>query len=82
MEVVAVYAITIADQVLRSFVERKGLNHLLCGPCRGWMHRDIKVNDLAPIVPEHDETVEHPKGDRVNGEEVDRGNVLCMVIQE
>ena len=82
MEVVAVYAITIADYVLRSFVEREGIDDLLSCPCRGWMHSDMKVNDPAPIVPEHDETVEHPKGDRVNGEEVDRGDVRHVVFQE
>ena len=82
MEVVAVYAIMITDQILRSIVEREGIDDLLCCPCRGWMRRDINVNDPAPIVPEHDEAVEHSEADRVNGEEVDRGDVLYMVLQE
>ena len=82
MEVVAVYAITIADQVLRSFVEREGIDDLLCCPCRGWMHSDIKVNDPTPIVSKYNEAVKDSEVNRWNSEEIDRGDVLCMVIQE
>ena len=73
---VTVYAITITDQVLRSFVEREGIDDLLCGPCRGWMHSDIKVNDPTPIVSKYDEAVEDSESDCWDGEEVDRGDVL------
>ena len=82
LEVFAVYAITITNQVFRRIVEGKGFNDLLCGPSRRRICGDVEVNQLAPIVPEHDEAVEHSEVDRVNVEEIDRGDVLHVVLQE
>ena len=82
MKVLAVYAITITDQVFRSFVERERLDDLLCSPCRRRMCGDVEVNQFAPIESKHDEAVEHSEVDRGDGEEVDRGDVLHVVFQE
>lgn len=82
LEAVAVDAIAITDQMLRSLVEGEGLDDLLCGPCRGRMGGDIEVDEPASVMSEHDEAVEHAERNRVNGEEVDRGDVFDVILQE
>ena len=82
LEVESIDAITISDQVLRSVVKGEGFDDLLSGPCRGRMCGDVEVNHLAPIVSEHDEAVEDSESDCWDGEEIDRGDVLRVVLQE
>ena len=82
LEVFAVYAITITNQVFRRIVEGEGFNDLLCGPSRLRMCGNVEVNQFAPIESKHDEAVEHSEVDRGDGEEVDRGDVLHVVLQE
>ena len=46
---IAIDFIPVAKQVLRRGVPRKGLNDLLCRPCRGRMYRYCEVNDPTAI---------------------------------
>jgi len=82
LEAVAVGTIAITDQILRCLVEGEGLDDLLCGPCRGRMGGDSEVDEPASVMSEHDEAVEHAERNRVNGEEVDRGDVFDVILQE
>ena len=68
--------------MLRGLVEGEGLDDLLCGPCCGRMGGDIEVDEPASVMSEHDEAVEHAERNRVNGEEVDRGDVFDVILQE
>ena len=55
---------------------------LLRGPRRGRMRRDIQVDDAASVVREHHEHKQHTEGGRGNREEVDRGELRCVIGAE
>lgn len=82
LEELSVDAIAITDEESRCCVIRKRLDDLLCGPCCSRMSGDIEVNELASIMSEHDEAVKYSEADGVNGEEIDRGDFLEVVVDE
>ena len=42
----------------------------------------VEVNDLPPIVPEHDENVQHAKRDGRNSKEVAGSDVRNVIVEE
>src|SRR5215472_3140153 len=61
---------------------RKRLHHLLpCPTCRRVL-RHVEVKDSAAMMSQHHKHEQHPKADRRHGEEVDRDEILDMVVQE
>lgn len=48
---IAVDSVTITNQELRRFIERKRLDNLLCGPLRCWIRRDVEVDKPTSVNP-------------------------------
>jgi hypothetical protein len=71
-ELLPVDPITISQQIFPCGVERKGFEHLLRGPFRRRMSRDVEVDNASSIMRENDKHEKNFKPYRVDGEEVDR----------
>jgi hypothetical protein len=67
---VAEDAITVAPQITRGAVSRKGLLQLLCGPLGRGMGRDAEVQNAPPVVCQHQKDVQDLKADRGHGKGV------------
>ena len=78
----SVYAIAIAEQETRRCLPRERFGDLLGGPVRGRVLGDVEVDDAAPVVGEHDEDEQDLEGDCGDHEEVDRHEVLHVVLEE
>ena len=46
------------------------------------IRRDVEVNDLSPIVPEHDEDVEYAKRSRRHGKEITGSDIGSVIVEE
>ena len=79
---VPVDVVTIAQEIGGRGVVREGVHDLLGGPVGGWMLRHVEVDDAAAMVGEHDEDEEHPQAGRGHREEVERDEILDMVVEE
>ena len=78
-EVVAIDAVAVAQKKTWGFFVRKGVDDLLGGPFGVGMAGHVEVDDLSPVMTEHDEDVQDAESDRRNGEEIagsDVGNVI------
>src|SRR5262245_28624845 len=81
-KVIPIYLIPVSQQVTWRLILGNRLHHLLpCPPCRRVL-RHVEVNDAAAVMSQHDRYEQHPKADRRHGEEVDRDEILDMVVQE
>jgi hypothetical protein len=80
--ILAIDSISIPEYILRDSVIRKGLKKLLRGPFCVGMRRDVEVNDAAVLMRENEEDVENAEGDCRDGEEIDRGKLLGVVLQK
>ncbi len=78
----AIDSISIPEYILGNSVIRKGLKKLLRGPFCVGMKRDVEVNDAAVLMRENEEDVENAEGDCRDGEEIDRGKLLGVVLQK
>ena len=67
LEIVTVDAVAIADEKTWSFFVRKRIDDLLGGPCGVGIGGHVEVNDLSPIVTEHDEYIQDAESDGRNG---------------
>lgn len=67
----AVYIVTVTQQEPGSGVEGKRLEYLLCRALDGRVLGDVEVDNLAPLMPEHQEHLQFTKGGCGDGEEVD-----------
>ena len=74
--------IAVTHHVLWRRVPRESLDHLLRGPLGSRVLGNIEVNNLAALVPQHEEDVEDPKRCGGHGEEIDRSKLRDMVIEE
>src|SRR5262245_27565322 len=74
--------ISIAQQISRCRIERKGFEHLLGGPFSRRMRRDVEVDNPASIVSENDKNKQNFKPNRVDGKEVDGSELRNMIIEE
>jgi hypothetical protein len=63
---------TVEDQVAWNRVPWKGLPQFLDNPCAGRVFGDAAAQDAAPIMRDHEEAVQHTKGQRRHGKEVHR----------
>ena len=64
LEVFAVDAVAIANEKTWCFLVREGVDDLLGGPFGVGIRGNIEMNDLPPIVTEHDEDVQDTEGQR------------------
>ena len=78
-EVVTIGTVAISQKKTRGFFVRKGVDDLLGGPFGVGMAGHIEVDDLSPVMAEHDEYVQNAEGDRRNGEKI-AGNDVGSVI--
>ncbi len=60
-ELTPIDTIAIPDQVFRCRVERKRLNGLLTTPMRCWACGDIEMDNLAPMMRQDHQDVQHPE---------------------
>src|SRR5262249_48595983 len=81
-ELLAVDSISIAQQISRRGIKRKGFEHLLCRPFRRWMSCDVEVRDASSIVCEHNKNEEDLEPNGVDGEEVDGRELRNMILEE
>ena len=77
-----VYVFPVTEQVTGSGDEGKCVDYLLCCPLGGRVFGDIEVDNLAPIMSEHQEHVEYAKGGCRDGEEVDGHERFGMIVEE
>src|ERR671933_2361524 len=78
----AIRGIAVAQQIAWRAVPRKGFRDLAGEPVRGGLARDTEVDDLAPIVTEHDEHIEELERDRRDDEHVNGSDAVHVVAQE
>ncbi|MHC4090331.1 MAG: hypothetical protein ACYSVY_08640 [Planctomycetota bacterium] len=81
-EIVAIDPITISNQEAWGLVVRERLDNLLGRPSRGRVGRDVEMNDATPVMPQDDETVQQAKTHRCHDEEIDRGDVGYVILEE
>jgi hypothetical protein len=61
--------VSVPDQIPRSLLQPERFNQLPSGPTRGRMLGDIEMHKPAPVVPQHHEHEQDPKGRRGYREE-------------
>lgn len=81
-EGLSVDPVAIAEDEPRCLVAGEGLDDLLCGPLSRRVGGDVEVHHGAPIMAKHDEAIQHTERGGRYREEVDRDDVLGMVVQE
>src|SRR5215469_16537693 len=83
LELTAIDLVTIAQQVPWCGIFGKRLYHLLSCPTSRRMLRHVEMNDALPAMMSQDHKHEqHPKADGRHSEEVDRDQILDMIVQE
>jgi len=75
----AIFSISIEDQKSRSGLEGKRFPQLLNYPVTCWMPCHVEVQDLSPVVTDHEKAVEKAKSDRGDGEEIHCCNGLAVI---
>src|SRR5262249_6812865 len=75
-------AVTISQQIFRCGVEGKGFEHLLRGPFRRGMSRDVEVDNASSIMRENDKHEKNFKPCSMDGEEVDRSQLRYVIVEE
>src|SRR5215831_2841605 len=74
--------ISIADQIARRFLPGKSFSKLLHGPLLRRVFRYVPVQYASPIVRQHEENEQHPKGGRRYREEVHRSHLRHVIREE
>ncbi len=82
LEIVSINAIAITDEKTWCFIVRKSVDDLLGRPFGVRIRGNVEVNDLSPVVTEHDEDVQNAKCRCRNGEKVAGRNVVNVIIQK
>ncbi len=65
-----------------SLLQPARLDQLPSGPPRGRMLGDIEMHQPAPVVPQHHEHEQDPKGRRGHREEIQRDQILGVIPQK
>ena len=78
----AVDAVAVADQIARRRIEGERFANLLADPSCCWMTRDVEMDNLAALVPQHDEAVEQLVGRSRHDKEVDRRQSSDVVLEK
>src|SRR5215472_9987858 len=81
LELTPIELVTIAQQVPWCGIFGKRLYHLLSCPTSRRMLRHVEMNDAPAMMSQDHKHEQHPKADRRHGEEVDRDEMLDMVVQ-
>ena len=82
LEVVAVDAVAIAREKTWCFLVREGVDDLLRSPLGIGIRCYVKMNDSSPIVPKHNENVQHPKRSLRHGQEIAGDDVRNVIVEE
>lgn len=75
-------SVAVSQEVFRSAVERKCFDDLTCSPGSGGMICYVEVNHSTTVVLKNDEYIEHAKRYRRNGEEIDRCQLGCVIVEK
>ena len=81
-ELSAENSIAVAQQVARKLGEGKGLPQLLSRPFRGRVGGNIEVQNAAAVMGQNQENVENLEVDRGHREEINRDQLLHMILKE
>jgi hypothetical protein len=73
---------TVEDQVTGERIVWNGLTELLDPSRAGRVFGDATAQDSAPIMRDHEEAVQHAKGQRRHGKEVPRSNGFTVIAQK
>ena len=79
---IAVLSIPVTEQIAWSGIERKRLDELPSNPGACGMFGHVEMNDVSPVVMQNLEGVEDSEGRRWHGEQINRRDVLGMILQE
>jgi len=72
----------IEDQVIGDRIVWKGFAQLLDDPRAGRVLGDAAAQNSAPIMRDHEEAVQHAKGQRRHGKEIHRSNGFAVIAQK
>src|SRR3954447_8672660 len=78
----AIDPVTIADQVVRSLIPRKGLRDLTRNPFRCRVCCDVDPDEISAVQPDDDEGIEQVETDSRDNEQIHRGNIRRVIAQE
>ena len=81
-EVIAKDPIAVPQQVAWELLKGKCLPQLLSRPLRGRVGGHIEVQDATPVMGQHQKHVKDLETDRGHCEEVDRDQLLGMIVQK
>src|SRR5215475_13885145 len=75
-------AITVPDDVARSLIPGECLGDLSRDPISGRICCDVGPDKISATEPDDDESIEQVKTDGRNNEQIHRGNVQRVIMQE
>src|SRR5260370_18636515 len=74
--------VSVTDQMPWGLLQPARLDQLPPSPIRGRMFRDIEMRQPAPAVAQHHEHEQDPKGRRGHREEIQRDQILGVILQK
>src|SRR3989475_6111381 len=74
--------VSVTDQMAWGLLQPARLDQLPPSPIRGRMFRDIKMHQPPPVVAQHHEDEQDPKGRRGHREEIQRDQILGVILQK
>src|SRR5213083_2575112 len=81
-ERVTIDRVPVAEQIFRSRLIGKGVDHLTCRPRGGRVGGDVDMDEVAAIVAEDEEGKEQAEGEGRDHEEIDGGDLAEMGLEE
>jgi len=81
-ELVTIDRVPVAEQIFRSRLIGKSVDHLTCRPRGDRVGGDVDMDELAAIVAEDEEGKEQAEGEGGDHEEIDGGDLAEMGLEE
>src|ERR1700737_4015511 len=81
-EIIPEDGVTIAQQVVREYVKRKGFSQLLSSPLCRWVGGHIEVENAPAVMSQHQKHVKHLEANSRHGKEIDGDQLLEVIVQE
>ena len=81
-EISAEDGVAIAEQIARELVKGNGFSQLLSRPCRRRIRSHIETDNTTPVMGQHQKHIEHLEANGQYSEEVDRDQLLGVILQE
>ena len=81
-EGIAEDSIAVAQQVARKLIKGERFSQLLSGPLRGWVGGHIEVENAPAVMSQHQKHVKNLETNGGHSEEVDRDQLLGVILQE